>query len=64
MTSHAQTHVPTPQVEKATGLSVRLCTCESAQLHTAGHVVVEEDPAAFVVAFYDHVQSLGADPVP
>lgn len=41
-----------------------LClTCESSQFDTAGHVVIEEDPPSFVVAFDDGVQSLRTDTV-
>lgn len=38
-------------------------TCESSQFDTAGHVVIEEDPSSFVVAFDDGVQSLRTDTV-
>lgn len=38
-------------------------TCESSQFDTAGHVVIEEDPPSFVVAFDDGVQSLRTDTV-
>lgn len=38
-------------------------TCESSQLDTAGHVVIEEDSSTFVVALDDHIQSLRADAV-
>jgi len=44
-------------------LSVRVRTCETTQSDTAGHIVIKEDPAPFVVALYDCVQGLGADAV-
>lgn len=38
-------------------------TCESPQLHTASHVVIEEDPSTFVVALDDCIESLRTDAV-